>query len=430
MRTVQELQNKVDEIFGHDRYIIKNVYKDGKYEKCSIYCTVCEDIKERRVYHVLAGHDCKACASKRGGEKTAIPIEEKQKILDTNIKDNPLIISKTDGLKYSIYCNNCHEKWDITWSEASRYRMCPKCKSKQNLINIKRPDLIKYLVNKDDAKKYSAYSSKKIKAKCPFCGFEKNIIVANLNKQGFSCPICDTGRSFPERFVASILNGNKIKFKPQYSPPWAKGRKYDFYLPDYHIIIETHGMQHYRDSDMFQDLKHQQKNDIEKEMIARDRGCKYYIIDCFYSNIDYIENSIKKSGLIDFLNITITDEQKLRVYIDDTKKKCWELYDSGKNIKYIANIMNHDIRTIREYLKTGANLGLCTYQKYRKIAKVNIETNQIEDIFDTIKSAASKLESKPTTVARWCDQGGRLIYREKYRIIWLKDYDKYFEKGA
>ena len=134
--------------------------------------------------------------------------------------------------------------------------------------------------------------------------------------------------------------------------------------------------------------------------------------------------------LIDFLNITITDEQKLRVYIDDTKKRCWELYDSGKNIKYIANIMNHDIRTIREYLKTGANLGLCTYQKYRKIAKVNIETNQIESVFDTIKSAASKLESNPTTVARWCNQGGRLIYREKYRIIWLEDYDKYFEKGA
>lgn len=34
--------------------------------------------------------------------------------------------------------------------------------------------MIKYLVDKEDAYKYSIGTNKKIKMKCPYCGYEKN----------------------------------------------------------------------------------------------------------------------------------------------------------------------------------------------------------------------------------------------------------------
>ena len=73
--------------------------------------------------------------------------------------------------------------------------------------------------------------------------------------------------------------------------------KLDIYLPDYNCIIETNGMQHYNHNNnkIFNSDKIKQ-NDEEKKRIAIKNGItNYYVIDCRYSEIEYIKNSIQKN---------------------------------------------------------------------------------------------------------------------------------------
>ena len=64
-------------------------------------------------------------------------------------------------------------------------------------------------------------------------------------------------------------------FIPEWSPDWANEKKYDFYLPDRHIIVEVHGKQHYEGG--FEraggnNLESEQKNDQEKKKAAMQNG--------------------------------------------------------------------------------------------------------------------------------------------------------------
>ena len=61
------------------------------------------------------------------------------------------------------------------------------------------------------------------------------------------CPIC--GGTSMERKVGAILTNNKIKYIPQFSFDNCRDQRklpFDFYLPDYNVLIEYDGEQHYR----------------------------------------------------------------------------------------------------------------------------------------------------------------------------------------
>lgn len=61
------------------------------------------------------------------------------------------------------------------------------------------------------------------------------------------CPICDS--TSMELEIGKILTTNNIIYKPQYSFSDCKDQRalpFDFYLPDYNLLIEYDGQQHYR----------------------------------------------------------------------------------------------------------------------------------------------------------------------------------------
>ena len=72
-----------------------------------------------------------------------------------------------------------------------------------------------------------------------------------------------------------------------------KKRRYDFYLPDYNLIIEYNGEQHYLENKYFKtSLEEQQKIDAEKEKEAVTHGYDYLIIGYFdFDKIDTILNN-------------------------------------------------------------------------------------------------------------------------------------------
>ena len=112
--------------------------------------------------------------------------------------------------------------------------------------------------------------------------------------QGVGCPICN--RSKLEELVNNKLKYLSIKFIEHYKPDFIKDNKYssksyDFYLPDYNLLIECQGEQHFHDIKFFGGEKHfkyQVNNDIIKYQKAIENG--YNII--YFKNNHTSLNSI------------------------------------------------------------------------------------------------------------------------------------------
>lgn len=70
---------------------------------------------------------------------------------------------------------------------------------------------------------------------------------------------------------------------------WAGQKRYDFFLPDFNLVIEYMGKQHYIDQPFFQrTLEEQQNIDKWKKQKALENGLDYLEIP--YTNFDILEN--------------------------------------------------------------------------------------------------------------------------------------------
>lgn len=101
---------------------------------------------------------------------------------------------------------------------------------------------------------------------------------------GYGCPVCNESKG--ERFIRNYLDKNDIKYIPQKKFCDLKDKtylSYDFYLPNYNILIEYQGIQHYKEKDFFggeYQLKVQQHHDNLKRIYAKDNG--YNLIEISY----------------------------------------------------------------------------------------------------------------------------------------------------
>ena len=97
--------------------------------------------------------------------------------------------------------------------------------------------------------------------------------------QGASCPVCN--ESHGERFIRNYLDKHNIKYIPQKKFKYLKDKtylSYDFYLPDYNILIEYQGIQHFESVSFngkdYTDLDKQKHHDRIKQRFAKENGYK------------------------------------------------------------------------------------------------------------------------------------------------------------
>ena len=229
-----------------------------------------------------------------------------------------------------------------------------------NDISTTAPDLMVYLVDKEFGYTHTKTTNKSTLMKCPTCGYEKNMSFYNLYFQNFGCPYCTDGFSYPEKFLVYILKQNKINFKYQLSKSdfnWCDKYKYDFYLPDYNWIIETHGRQHYEDGWRKIDL--QRKIDKTKRQLAINNGIDKYIeLDCRESNNQYIFDSIKKTDLSIILKEIDINKADNYAQCNKLKTAC-DLFNNGcTNYSSIAEKIDVCVNTVRRYIRKGKELDI------------------------------------------------------------------------
>lgn len=276
---------------------------------------------------------------------------------------------------------------------------CHKC----NSISITYPELIKLLVNKEDALKYSAGSDKKVLMKCPNCGYKKEIVVPRLLNQGFGCPCCSDGISYPEKFIFSLIGQLNINFKYQLTKTtfkWCNNYRYDFYIKNINCIVETHGIQHYEEVRDWDLLQKTQENDKQKEELAKNNCIyEYIVLDCRKSTIEWIKKGVMQSELPNLLNFKEEDIDWLKCHeyaCNSLVKIVCDLWNTGiKIISEIADILKLNKVTIRKYLKQGAEIEWCDYdpikaskdKKYLNKTVICLTTGKI---FASIKDAKNK----------------------------------------
>ena len=271
--------------------------------------------------------------------------------------------SKTKYRKaYIVKCLKCGTKVEV---EEKRLNMnCGVCSGKRvasgiNDVATLRPDLVKYFDNCLEAQKIGLHSKKSRLFRCPHCGTPKKSNMDYIVHNGFKCKACNISNgSFGECLFAFILSKNNIKFIREYVFDWAKNYRYDFYLCDLNYIVEIQGIQHYcvnsswnRDKtieDLFQ-------YDESKKNVALKNGIsKYFQIDCRSSDVDFIISEIKKSLILESVNLNLDLDysefiQNLYVNIyDDVINR----YIRGEALKDIAKLYSTSLQTLHKILQT------------------------------------------------------------------------------
>lgn len=125
--------------------------------------------------------------------------------------------------------------------------------------------------------------------KCNVCGhsFEQTPAGHIYQKQG--CPRCKKSKG--ELRLIEILDKHDIDFKDEYKlPEVGDNYRYDFYLPDYRILIEFHGKQHYKHIPFFHKsedefLARKNTDDIKKYSA---RMFKYKLLEFNYKQLKHM----------------------------------------------------------------------------------------------------------------------------------------------
>lgn len=279
---------------------------------------------------------------------------------------------------YTCRCEKCNYETEIIESNLLKGVGCPCCSNKVivkgiNDIATTDPWMIDYLVDKEDAYKYSSQSHKKVKTKCNYCGNEKNMKISDLYKYKKVNCICSDKISYPEKIMFRILDQVNIDFIYQCNKnhvKWCKKYRYDFYIPSLNLIIEMdggfHNRTHTKDKRSIEKIK---DIDKEKDKLAIDNNKTIVRIDCDYCGFDrcdYIKNKILKSSLNKYIDMYKIDWVDVNEFaLSNLIKDVCDYYNKNKENMIMSDIAKNfklSIVTIRNYLKIGNKFEWCNYE--------------------------------------------------------------------
>lgn len=283
--------------------------------------------------------------------------------------------------RYKYKCNKCGwEDGDVSESNLKRGTGCSSCSGRtvtpMNNIWSNARWMCKW-ISEEDAKRYTPQSGKSITVVCPDCGKEKIVQINNIyHRRSIQCS-CGDGTSYPEKFMMSVLNQLDVEFEGQLSKAkfeWCGDKKYDFYIFNNNTIIETHGIQHYKDSKRGRSLKEEQENDKLKRELAFKHGInKYIIIDCRYSDLEYIKNNIIKSELANIFDLSKIDWIKCEEYaLKNRIKEVAQMWNNKKTHETTVDIAKKcglSRSTIYKYLNKANKLKWCNYDSRKELIK-------------------------------------------------------------
>ena len=304
-------------------------------------------------------------------------------ILDQKYKKD---VNGMDRKHYKYHCNICnYEGWIVEGNLL--IQGCACCSGKrvvENINSIWHTDKWMIPIINDDefCKTHTHSCSDKIYPTCTDCGRikDKRVTINSIyRKHGISC-LCSDKISYGEKILFNVLEQLDIDFITQLSKTnfnWIGGYYYDFYFNN--NLIEVNGEQHYiqttRKGKRVRTLEEEQVNDRLKKELALSNGVKeesYIVIDCRYSNLEFIKNNILNSNLSNMFDLSKIDWLKCEEFaLSNRVKECCKYWNSGiESVVKISAIMRLSPSTIVHYLNRGNKIW-CNYDGKEEKLKGN-----------------------------------------------------------
>lgn len=345
-------------------------------------------------------------------------------------------------------CNEGHEWEALVKNRRNQKSVCPICKtgySRTVSIGINdmwttNPVMASYLLNSENGYKYTQGSGVRLDWKCLDCGeIVKNKKISVVYRKGISCPVCQDGIPFGEKFIYYLLKESDIDFEFDIAQKWSQRKRYDFHLYDQNTIIEAHGEQHYLESRRGRTLQEEQENDALKEKLARENGIdKYIVIDTRENTLKWIKNDIDNSELANIIKHDI-DYIKIeglarRTFIKEASR-IWN-EDTSATALEISRRMKLNRYTILRYLIRGNEIGWCNYtreedarrngnkptqNKKHKVVQLTKDGEFVAE-WESMTEASKNTRATFQNISSVCK--GRVKTAGGYRWMYKDDYDK------
>ena len=262
--------------------------------KVKIICPVHGIFLQKPNSH-LSGNGCPKCSGRL--PLTTDEFIKKAKMIHGDIFDYSEVQYINHATKVIITCATCNHRFLRKPNDhlAKQKYGCPKCAGyyKTNEDFIKQAQEIHGLKYNYDLIDYQRATTKIIII-CPEHG--EFIQRPSDHLSGYGCPICNESRG--EKKISSYLKKHNIKFKQQQTFEDCKNilsLPFDFFLPDYNLLIEYDGIQHFEPREFFGG------EEAFKSLIERDR------IKTEYAN---------EHGSLSLLRIAYTDFDNIETILE------------------------------------------------------------------------------------------------------------------
>lgn len=306
--TLQEVLDKFKEVHGNTYNYSLVDYKNDS-TKVKIICRIHGEFEQQVAAHIRQKQGCPKC----GREKINTSIKEKSIGNEGFIKRIEKVFGKNSfdysKLEYNgahkdvtlicIKCSNIETKDPVSFYKGFG---CLKCQGNTVGKKFLTNDAFIERANKIHNNRYD-YSkviykgiTHKVEIICPVHGsfFQEPNVHVNMK---CNCPECNISKG--EECIGVWLNDKKIKYIFQYKVKINNSyHYYDFYLPDYNIIIEFNGLQHYKPIKFFggqEGFNYIQERDKIKKRYCLDNNINLLIIS-YKDDIIYKLNKIIGNG--------------------------------------------------------------------------------------------------------------------------------------
>lgn len=289
--TFEQFVDKARSIHG-DKY----GYGKGTYLGTHIkFCFTCFEHGDfwQTPHNHLAGQGCSSCGYIKNSlffKSTIEEFIEKANKIHNNKYKYPNAIYLSANKKLLITCEN-HGDFEQTPNNHLNGQGCPFCYKeivgKWNCLTTE--EFIKRAIeihgDKYDYSKVN-YSNSQVKV-CIICPEHGEFWqTPNDHIYGHGCLKCNDSKG--EKLIIDILDENNIEYIREYKIPEQIYKfRYDFYLPRYNILIEFHGIQHYKPVEFFggeEAFKELQFRDMFKKELAKE--LKIQLIEFNYKQLN------------------------------------------------------------------------------------------------------------------------------------------------
>ena len=301
---------KLREKFSDENYSV--IYQGKHSKENSVFrCLDCGrriEVNTGELFRTRRKHLCAKCHYKRldtiANEKLVL------ERLAAKAKNVSFFMQDHNGIRHnmvSFTCSSCGRA--NTKNVANFLRQLYDCSYCEGKKESKDTDCFVSQLREKFGEKFTLLNeytnaATNVRIRCNECGFIRDIKPGALLASGY-CPKCSDKSSRGERVIMNFLNKRGLTYETQkYFSEWDIGIHYfDFYIPEFNLVLEYHGKQHYEFNPFFHkdqaNFLFRAEKDKAKKNAAIDRGMNYVSIHySLFSNLPSILEQIFNSTTI------------------------------------------------------------------------------------------------------------------------------------